>query len=71
MAFLLGQCTDCGVPETIGYLKYICRVFQNDDDGSQMESMREVCNDLVKRYDGKDPHEPVLRISHAFQCCIY
>ncbi|KAL8436007.1 hypothetical protein ACSSS7_002052 [Eimeria intestinalis] len=43
--------TDCGVPETIGYLKYICRVYQGEDSNDEMEEMNKVCQDLVQKYD--------------------
>ncbi|OEH79689.1 c2 domain-containing protein [Cyclospora cayetanensis] len=45
------RCTDCGVPETIGYLKYICRVYQGENIGEEMEEMNEVCQDLVQKYE--------------------
>lgn len=47
------QCTDCGVPETIGYLKYICRVFQGEDISTDMEEMNQVCQALVQKYESK------------------
>ncbi|KAL8429259.1 hypothetical protein Efla_005536 [Eimeria flavescens] len=43
--------TDCGVPETIGYLKYICRVYQGEDISAEMEEMNKVCQELVQKYD--------------------
>ncbi|CDJ38928.1 C2 domain-containing protein, putative [Eimeria tenella] len=45
------RCTDCGVPETIGYLKYICRVYQGEECGSEMEEMNKLCQDLVQKYE--------------------
>lgn len=59
------QCTDCGVPETIGYLKYICRVYQGEDISADMEEMNRVCQELVQKYESESSAslgEPPVRI---------
>ncbi|KFH02456.1 ferlin family protein, partial [Toxoplasma gondii VAND] len=42
--------TDAGVPETVGYLKYVCRVFQStdEDEGAEMDA---VCKSLIETYN--------------------
>ncbi|PFH33895.1 ferlin family protein [Besnoitia besnoiti] len=42
--------TDAGVPETVGYLKYVCRVYQSTDDGQGAE-MDQICKSLIETYN--------------------
>eukprot|EP00920_Eleutheroschizon_duboscqi_P025288 GHVT01062368.1.p1 GENE.GHVT01062368.1~~GHVT01062368.1.p1 ORF type:complete len:374 (+),score=60.79 GHVT01062368.1:2-1123(+) len=43
--------TDAGVPETVGYLKYVCWVIKEGDD-LEVEKNRETCKKLRNRFEG-------------------
>ncbi|KAF8820087.1 ferlin family protein [Cardiosporidium cionae] len=44
------RCTATGVPETVGYLKYICSVFEGKDD-SEKKKMAKKCEWLMEQYN--------------------
>ncbi|CRG98468.1 ferlin, putative [Plasmodium relictum] len=43
------RCTDSGIPEAVGYLKYICNVYDEKTMNLKKEMMKK-CDDLVSEY---------------------